>query len=258
MTAMNDCFVDVSYRGLPVGRKLKLTQIGADSGYVEVPAPMPVGTSVAIVVAEDLSIPATVTAIQEQVGGATRPPGMQLRPALDEAAARAWWEARIPPPPEATPEPVADADVADDGRTTAVMEAVSDEAAAMDGTPGQGELADDGRATTVMAAMADADVAPRGLDPRTTVPGMAPEAFAGPRTREPRSTVPDVPPEADAPPLADDGRSTTMMAAVDLAALGLDPSSSGTTPGVGQAGEPAEGSEAPSKPKSRRRRKKKS
>jgi len=45
---VNESFVDLTYRGLSLGRRIKLTQVRPSSGYLELPSPMPVGTLVAI------------------------------------------------------------------------------------------------------------------------------------------------------------------------------------------------------------------
>src|SRR5690606_13978907 len=97
---------------------------------------------------------AVVTEIHEQVGGSERTPGMQVRPNLAVAAAEAWWKARAtapadapatarspggsdkaPPAPDAagkvtvtsrrTSGQVAVPELIDDGRNTAVMEAIA-------------------------------------------------------------------------------------------------------------------------------------
>jgi len=45
---MSESFVDLTYRGLTLGRKVKLTQVRPSSGILEHVAPMPVGTSIGI------------------------------------------------------------------------------------------------------------------------------------------------------------------------------------------------------------------
>src|SRR4051812_11499560 len=103
---MNDSFVDLSYRGLALARRVKLTQVRPSSGYVEMPTPMPVGTRVAIATEDGVSIEALVAEIHEQVGGATKVPGMLVKPALEGPAAT-WWNERVSAP-DVVPEVVVD------------------------------------------------------------------------------------------------------------------------------------------------------
>src|SRR3569833_2416655 len=46
--AMSESFVDLTYRGLTLGRKVKLTQVRPSSGILEHVSPMLVGTSIVI------------------------------------------------------------------------------------------------------------------------------------------------------------------------------------------------------------------
>jgi len=170
MTAVDGSFVDLSYRGLALARRVKLTQVRPTTGYVEMPAPMPVGTQISIATDEGVAIEAVVAEIHEQVGGATHTPGMLVQPALSGAAAE-WWKARIvAPDPEdlRTTDPMmpttivgrrmsgeqAIPEVVDDGRNTAVMDAIEPEAPA--------PVEDDGKRTMMMDAV---DLAALGLDP---------------------------------------------------------------------------------------------
>src|SRR5271167_4942831 len=105
---MSDSFVDVTYRGLPLGTRLKLSELRPTTGYVEVPHPMPVGTAIAIATDDGIAFDATVVSIREQTGGADKPPGMIVQPALDRDDARAWWKERVVLPELAKPaKPVA-------------------------------------------------------------------------------------------------------------------------------------------------------
>ena len=161
---MSDSYVDLGYRGLPLGRRVKLTQVRPSTGYLEAPQPMPVGTAIAITTDDGVAFDATIAEVHEQVAGAERAPGMLVRPALDAADARGWWEARVQLPelpPSPAPAPVAPAavvlpkrmtlqgpaavpELVDDGHNTAVMEAV---------------VVDDGLKTTVMDAVPEEIVA---------------------------------------------------------------------------------------------------
>ncbi len=98
-----ESFVDLTYRGLPLGRRIKLTQVRPSTGYLEMPTPMPVGTSIAIATDDGLALDAVVTQIYEQVGGSDRVPGMIVRPALADETAASWWKARVALPEATAP-----------------------------------------------------------------------------------------------------------------------------------------------------------
>lgn len=92
---MNESFVDLTYRGLSLGRRVRLSQVRPSTGYLELPAPMPVGSQIAIAAEDGTAFDATVTAIHEQVAGSDRTPGMIVAPALAAEPAAAWWAARV-------------------------------------------------------------------------------------------------------------------------------------------------------------------
>ncbi|HSD88803.1 MAG TPA: hypothetical protein VLB44_14850 [Kofleriaceae bacterium] len=203
---MSESFVDLSYRGLALGKRIKLTQVRPTSGYLEMPTPMPVGTPIGIATDDGVLLEALVTEVHEQVGGSERAPGMLVKPKLDADAAQKWWTSRVDLPQEkvekAAPAPDAG------GKVTVMSPRMSGQVAVP-------ELIDDGRNTSVMDAVSETQ-----LEPRDTNPGMAAvrvsaqiEAVA-------------------ALPIQDDGKRTMMMDAVDLAALGLDASSSGSMPAM--------------------------
>ena len=100
LVPVSESFVDLSYRGLALGRRIKLTQVRPTTGYLELPMPMPVGTQIALSTDEGLVLEATVAAIHEQVGGSDRVPGMTIKPALAVEPAKAWWQARVALPEE--------------------------------------------------------------------------------------------------------------------------------------------------------------
>jgi hypothetical protein len=202
MPVMSETFVDLSYRGLALGKRVKLTQVRPTTGYLEMPTPMPVGTRIAISTDDGVQMDALVTEIHEQVGGSDVPPGMRVQPTL-EAAADAWWKARqsaaSAPAPAPAPAPSAPASVA------AVAAPITDGSSKVTvvsprTTPA---LADDGRSTQVMEAIKDeraADADGEGVD--TVIADL------------PGDTNPTL-------PIVDDGKRTMAMDAVDLAALGL-------------------------------------
>ena len=190
LAPVSESFVDLSYRGLPLGRRIKLTQVRPSSGFLELAAPMPVGTAIVITTDEGLALEATVMQIHEQIGGSERVPGMIVAPALAEEAGASWWKERaslpelapsVPPPPPSRSRPVTVRP-----RSSTIPEPRSPEA------PPPAELVDDARPTIAMPAL------------------------------EPEPTDPD----AEAP-IVDDGKKTIMMHSVDLTALGLDAGASG-------------------------------
>jgi len=193
MPPMIESHVDLTYRGLPLGKRVKLTQVRPSTGYLETAVPMPVGTAIGITTDDGVIVEATVSEICEQVTGSDKTPGMVVKPKLEADAARSWWKARVEMPDVVKVEPAP---------AIGIVRARRKSEGAVP------ELVDDGRNTGVMDAI---DPASSGDLPRDT-------------------QVIDVVPFRDSdPPIVDDGKRTVAMAAVDLEALGLT-SSSGTIP----------------------------
>jgi hypothetical protein len=212
MAAMSESLVDLSYRGLALGKRIKLTQVRPASGYLEMPTPMPVGTTIAITTDDGLQLEATVAEIHEQVGGSEKVPGMLVKPNLAESAADAWWRARAS---AAEPRPEKSAPPADaQGKVTVMSPRMTGEQAIP-------EVMDDGKNTAVMSIAEPTIPSRPALDVRDTDPNYKP----------PRDTNPGLPTMSDSnpglPAVQDDGKSTMMMDAVDLAALGLSSGQSG-------------------------------
>lgn len=92
---MSESYVDLSYRGLPLGRRIKLAQVRPSTAYLELPTPMPVGTTISIHSDDGMVLEAIVRDLHEQVGGSDRAPGMTIAPTLHDDAALAWWHARV-------------------------------------------------------------------------------------------------------------------------------------------------------------------
>ncbi len=88
---MGEAYVDLQYRGLPLGERARISQFEAQHAYVDLPAPMPVGTAIALLVA-GTEIAAQVVEIVEQTAGSERAPGMKVKAVLDAEAKRAWWK----------------------------------------------------------------------------------------------------------------------------------------------------------------------
>jgi hypothetical protein len=189
MRAMSESFVDLTYRGLAVGRRVKLTQVRPSTAYLELPTPMPVGTAIGIASDDGLLTSAIVTEIHEQVGGSEHVPGMLVKPALDSDGVRSWWGARVTlpeltamPPPIPTVSTVrpkrasAVPELVDDGRNTASMAAVGEEISDTQQIDIIEEvtappIVDDGKRTIAMAAV---DLEALGLDPSASTTGSIP------------------------------------------------------------------------------------
>lgn len=187
---MSEAFVDVTWRGLEVGKRVKLHAIHAGDAYIDHSTPMPVGTVLSLKTDEGIEIAATVTRVHEQVGGTNEVPGMQVKPDLAGAAA-AWWKARADDPraaivakPTLTMSTVeveralaavkgAVSDEADASRTEvmaavdpATLEGLSDET----GDTGDSQLVDDGKRTMVMSAV-DVNAIVESADAESDVTG---------------------------------------------------------------------------------------
>jgi len=81
---MNESFVDLTYRGLPLGRRVKLTQVRSATGYLELPAPMPVGTTIGITT-DELS---TALASGQTIAQVAEANGSSAQAVIDALVAR--------------------------------------------------------------------------------------------------------------------------------------------------------------------------
>jgi hypothetical protein len=195
MWSMSETFVDLSYRGLALGTRIKLTQVRAGSGYLEMPQPMPVGSTIGIATDEGVMIDATVAGIHEQVTGSDTVPGMLVRPSLEVTAAEAWWTAHASldsAPPVNAPA------IVEDGRTTAVMSTIVPDASSSLDTlvadmpdvvptpPGDAPPQDETRPTMMMDAV---DLAALGLATQSgQMAAVKPEDYADDTTDKPEAT----------------------------------------------------------------------
>ncbi len=220
---MGDTFVDVAYRGLELGKRVKLRDVRPELGYIDHPLPMPVGTRVEILADEGLTIAAVVVAVHEQVAGdEPRPPGMRVKPALD-ATTSAWWQARVDAAAMA-----AEADAAQ-AAAAAAQAAAQAEAAALEAAQAAAAQAAAAQAAAATDKNAAAQDAPEVADPDAAVfarkdKGKKPNGKAGSRATvvmsaelvEEAVRASLVAPDASAgDSLHDDGRRTEAMAAVD-------------------------------------------
>ena len=182
---MSESFVDLTYRGLALGRRVKLTEVRPSTGYLEMPAPMPVGTAIHVATDDGHGFDAVVIDIHEQVGGSDRPPGMRVKPAFGDERATAWWKERVALP-ELPPRKVVAAaapaapilprarrtqempgipstEMGDDGARTEAMDSV--DPALVEQLANEPPLVDDGKRTVMMTAP---DIRALGLEPSST------------------------------------------------------------------------------------------
>jgi hypothetical protein len=260
-----ESFVDLTYRGLALGRRIKLTQVRPTTGYLELPMPMPVGTQIVISTDEGVTLDATVAQIHEQVGGSDRVPGMIVKPALEAGAAASWWQARValpedsqeapgrnraitvrprshtvPVPPPA-PEPLAKE--VTETKELSVFVAEQPVAQAPDPVPLSTEVTATKELSVFVAeqpAPAPSEVSvPQYDDPpvrpkireedikRTTVMNAVDQELLAKLTSQ-DGDVEQLVRRTGEHEVVDDGLRTTVMDAVDPAALGLDVTASGS------------------------------
>lgn len=235
---MIESYVDLQYRGLPLARRVKLTSVRPREGYVEMAAPMPVGTAIRLATDEGVAIDARVIAVTEQPASApdAPPPGMQIEPVLDGAAG-SWWAVRVALP-DAPPAP-----------KRMVIQATQPVAipAAVLAPPPPSNTALAPAAPHVAAGPPAGKREPTLLDTMATIPMPVIgddelEADQGKRTVVMDAVVAEELLElvaADSNPrmppvIVDDGQRTQVMEAVDLSALGLDTNASGSLRAITQ------------------------
>jgi hypothetical protein len=98
-------FVNVTCRGLEVGKSLKLLDFGPSTAFLEAATPVPVGTPLEITTDNGLTIAARVVRVQEQVAGAETAPGMRVAVELGSKA-KGWWAEQVSRTDPVIPEPV--------------------------------------------------------------------------------------------------------------------------------------------------------
>ncbi len=258
---MSESYVDLQYRGLPLARRVRLTSVRPREGYVETATPMPVGTAIRITSEEGVAIDARVIAVTEQPASApgAPPPGMQIAPVLDGEAG-SWWAARVALP-DAPPAPKRM--VIQATQPVAIPAAVL--AAAP--TPHAAPLPAQVPAAPIVAPGPAGKPAQTVLDTMETIPMPVIEddeleADQGKRTVVMDAIVAEELLEqvaADSNPgmppvIVDDGQRTQVMEAVDLSALGLDTSASGSLRAVTQTDPDGDESKPNAAGKKRRKR----
>ena len=261
---MTETFVDLTYRGLPLGRRIKLTRVRPTNGYLEHPTPMPVGTAISFSTDDGMTFDAVVEAIHEQVGGSAQAPGMRVKPVFATDQLKTWWTSRAEPEPE--PAPVAAAPerakpVTVRPRTQTVPEPMP--AAASSAQPSitpATELADTPHAPTPAVQFPVHTIpgtmqVPPGMTPptgtpktgkATTVMNAVDQDTLAQLTKD--DSVEQLTRRTGEHEVVDDGLRTTVMDAVDPAALGLDVSMLSSESGPMEAVDDDEPSPAESGP----------
>lgn len=232
---VTESFVDLSYRGLSLGRRIKLSQVRPTTGYLEHPTPMPVGTPVAITTDDGLVIDATVAVVHEQVGGSDRAPGMLVKPTLGDAAAT-WWQARVTLPEEEQPAPAGRTKpitvrprthtIPEPARVEAVPEPVSDRTTQATG-PELDRPPPADHVTTQPIAVVASEL-PAGAGKKTTVMAAVDQELLAQLTKEDPAALETLVRRTGEHAVVDDGQRTMIMDAIDPAALGLEASASGS------------------------------
>jgi hypothetical protein len=242
---MIESFVDLTYRGLPLGRRIKLTQVRPTSGYLEMPAPMPVGTLLAIATDEGVVIDARVSEIKEQVAGAEVVPGMKITPELGAKNVSSWWHARVALPEveveptinEKAPQPPAEPE-----RPKQVTVRPRNETVQTDPPAGMTEMPHH-EIAAALKTVVEAAAAPPPVDTkRTTIMPAIDQELLAQLTKDTNIELFS----GSQHPIVDDGNKTTVMTAIDTTALGLDDSGPTQTPD----------GDSPKSPRKRRTKKK--
>jgi hypothetical protein len=235
-----ESFVDLTYRGLALGRRVRLSQVRPSTGYLELPAPMPVGSRIAITAEEGMAFDAVVTALHEQVGGSDRTPGMTVAPALVAEPAAAWWAARVSLPEDDALLPrAADGSPRSRPATVRPRSHTTPTPPPLGGATTGGTT--DGTTDEVPTIISDLDArvaAAAGVAPRPDGDRSAMRTLVMPlseiealtaATADDGEPDPVNPQPADEHALIDDGKRTVIMQPLDPVVLGLE---LGATPGA--------------------------
>jgi len=80
---------------MELGTQLSMVRFTESEAYLEVSAPMPVGSTLVVTAADDVQVEVVVRRVYEQLTGAEREAGMIVRPSALEGAAKIWWNNQI-------------------------------------------------------------------------------------------------------------------------------------------------------------------
>lgn len=243
---MIESFVDLTYRGLSLGRRVRLSQVRPSTGYLELPAPMPVGSRIAISAEDGMAFDAVVTAIHEQVGGSDRVPGMIVAPALGAEPAAVWWAARVSLPEDDALRPRAaagsersrPATVRPRSHTTPTPPPLS--GASPEGTADDMTIISDLDARVAAAAGVAARPDGDRNAMRTLVMPLSEIEALTAASADGGEPDPADPQPVDEPPAIDDDKRTVIMQPLDPVALGLEPEAGPGAPAHDAAGVPPE------------------
>lgn len=254
---MSEAFVDVTWRGLEVGKRVKLHAVHASDAYLDHSSPMPVGSTLVIKTDEGLEIGVQVRRVHEQVGGSTEVPGMLVVPGAMAGEAAAWWGKRVEATDDAaavSPSPSTVSVTVPGTVTTAEPVAppqppVPSPAALFASNDPWSEITS--RPTLTMSAVELERALAAATEPdrdgsRTEVmPAMNPDMLDG-----------VVETTASDDGLVDDGRRTMVMSAVDVSAIveAAETESSGGVSSGDEDGPSGDGPSASGKPKKKSRR----
>jgi hypothetical protein len=250
-----ESFVDLTYRGLSLGRRVKLTQVRPSTGYLEHPTPMPVGTPLAITTDEGLTFDVLVMYVHEQVGGSDRAPGMTIKPTLADEKLATWWQGKVTLPEQDVPRRIERSrPITVRPRTHTVPNPMPAEPAvvvAAQTSEATMPIAIDVRPPEVPAAGARIEVVkverPRSDtavdEKQTKVMDAVDQELLEQLTRSPDEIeqLVRVTGEHD---VVDDGKRTTLMDVVDVSALGLEVTASGSMQAVSEDDEDGGGDDA--------------
>lgn len=243
---MLESLVDLTYRGIALGRAVRLTQVRPSAGFLELASAMPVGSELTIA-ADGVTFSATVTWVHEQVTGSDRVPGMMVAPRLANDAASAWWQARVS---------LADGQVAKPALPRNRPVTVRPRTHTRPTPPAEGALTGNTPAiiadlsARIAAAAPSAPGARRPTPPAVAVPPPVTDEPSQPRELVMEADEPEPPTVQTTGEhvVVDDGAATTIMPAVDPASLDLDPGSSGAMVAAADAAPDPASKPAPSSP----------
>lgn len=250
---MSEDFVDVTWRGLEVVKKAKLRGKDARSAYLEHGTPMPTGSQLVIRTADGHELAAVVARVQEQIGGRTEPPGMEL--AIEaQGAAATWWLSRVESHARSLraaaretmimthgPDDVPDLAVAPIAAVidTGPMRAITPEALAQVAAGPPPVAAEVAPAPAALEPAAEA-ARPEPTSMRVTQPMPT---VAPPRDTDQVAVPQGIDESNDGEGLVDDGKRTMVMDAVDIDAIvAASTPAPGATPPEDDATSPGNGS----------------
>ena len=266
-TAM-EAFVDLTYRGLSLARRIKLTQVRPTTGYLEHATPMPVGTAVSIKTDDGVVFDAVVVYVYEQIGGSERAPGMTVKPTLGDAALVAWWSQHVALPEldpkrfergrspsvrprsvSVPPQPIATQDstqpITFTPKPPVVTPALAPVPVPVPIPPIEPSRNAPAMNRDSMVASGEITPKPRG-EKTTTVMNAVDQELLEQLTRNPDDIDQLV--NTSEHEVVDDGQRTIVMDAIDPAALGLDVTASGSIRAVQDDSEAEDGDDEPDKP----------